>query len=266
MSSQNFLNAWRYRHFIVSSIQSEFRARFVRSRLGGLWMIIHPLAQAAIFALILAEVMAAKLEGMANDKYAYAIYLLSGMLGWSLFSEVVSRCLTLFIDNGNLLKKVVFPRITLPLIVAGSALFNNVLLFLAVVAVFGVLGHVPGAQIAWVPLLMLLTLALGLGVGLLLGVFNVFVRDVGQVVPVALQLGFWFTPIVYTANIVPADLRVILRLNPMTTIVQSFQSAMLFNTAPDLVALGELALAIVVLLGGGLFMFRRASAEMADVL
>ncbi len=266
MLPPNFLNAWRYRHFILSSIRSEFRARFIRSRLGGLWMIIHPLAQAAIFALILAEVMAARLPGMANDKYAYAIYLLSGLLGWSLFAEVVSRCLTLFIDNGNLLKKIVFPRITLPLIVAGSALFNNVLLFLAVVAVFGVLGHIPGAQIAWVPLLMLLTLGLALGVGLLLGVFNVFVRDVGQVVPVALQLGFWFTPIVYTTDIVPADLRVLLRLNPMTTIVQSFQDVMLFDRTPDFLALGALALAVLALLGGGLFMFRRASAEMADVL
>lgn len=258
--------AWRYRHFIISSIRNEFRTRFIRSRLGGLWMIVHPLAQAAIFALILAKVMTAKLPGMANDKFAYAIYLLSGMLAWALFSEVINRCLTLFIDNGNLLKKIVFPRISLPLIVVGSALLSNLLLFFAIIIVFGFLGHYPGPQIAWVPILMLVTLALALGIGLIFGVLNVFARDVGQVVPVLLQLGFWFTPIVYTLNMVPESLRPILHLNPMTMIVQSYQNTMLFNTMPDFVGLGWLALFILLLLSGALTIFRRASAEMVDML
>jgi hypothetical protein len=136
MIAPNLGSAWRYRHFIASSIRAEIRARFVRSRLGGLWMIIHPLAQAAILALVLAELMSAKLPGMGNDRSGYALYLLSGMLGWSLFAELVTRCLTLFIDNGNLLKKMLFPRICLPLIAAGSAVLNNALLFAAVVGVF----------------------------------------------------------------------------------------------------------------------------------
>lgn len=257
---------WNYRHFILSSVQSEFRARLIRSKLGALWMIINPLAQAAIFALVLAEVMGAKLPGMVDDKFAYAIYLMSGLLAWALFTEVISRCLTLFIDNGNILKKIAFPRICLPLIVVGSVLFNNILLFVAIIVVFGFLGHVPGAQIAWVPVLMLVTLALALGIGLILGVLNVFIRDVGQVVPVVLQLGFWFTPIVYTPNIVPEALRPILEMNPMTTVVQSYQNAMLFNTPPDFVGLGWLVLATLVLLAASLIMFRRASAEMVDVL
>lgn len=259
-------SALRYRYFILSSIRSEFRARFIRSRLGGLWMIIHPLAQAAIFALVLTKVVAAKLPGMTNDKFAYAIYLLSGILAWSLFSEVISRCLTLFINNGNLLKKIVFPRISLPLIVAGSALFNNLLLFVAIIVVFGLLGHVPGVQMVWVPLLMLVTLALALGIGLILGVLNVFIRDVGQVIPVVLQLGFWFTPIVYTQNAVPEAFRPLLHINPMTTVVQGFQNAMLFNTTPNFVGLGWLVLVTLVLLRGALIMFQRASAEMVDVL
>ena len=158
----NLASAWRYRHFILSSIRAEIRARFIRSKLGGLWMIVHPLAQAAIFALVLSEIMSAKLPGMANDRSAYALYLLSGLLGWSLFSELVNRCLTLFIDNGNLLKKIQFPRICLPIIVAGSALLNNALLLLAIILVFAVFGRFPGTGLAWVPALMLLTLATGL--------------------------------------------------------------------------------------------------------
>lgn len=266
MLAPNLVSAWRYRHFILSSIHTEFRARFVRSKLGGVWMIIHPLAQAAIFALVLAEVMAAKLPGMANSKFAYAIYLLSGMLAWSLFSEIVSRCLTVFIDNGNLLKKMLFPRINLPLIIAGSALINNLLLLLAVLVVFALLGHVPGREIAWMPLLILLTMALGLGVGLLLAVFNVFVRDVGQVVPIALQLGFWFTPIVYTPDVVPLRLRSLLHLNPMTPIVESFQNVMLFDQPPDFPALAWIFIITLLLMMAALALFRRASGEMADVL
>jgi lipopolysaccharide transport system permease protein len=266
MLAPNLVSAWRYRHFILSSIHTEFRARFARSKLGGVWMIIHPLAQAAIFALVLAEVMAAKLPGMANSKFAYAIYLLSGMLAWSLFAEIVSRCLTVFIDNGNLLKKMLFPRINLPLIIAGSALINNLLLLLAVLFVFALLGHIPGGEIAWMPLLILLTMALGLGVGLLLAVFNVFVRDVGQVVPIALQLGFWFTPIVYTPDVVPLRLRSLLHLNPMTAIVESFQNVMLFDQPPDFPALAWIFIVTLLLMMAALALFRRASGEMADVL
>jgi lipopolysaccharide transport system permease protein len=262
----NLASAWRYRHFIVSSIQAEFRTRFGRSKLGGMWMVIHPLAQAAIFTLVLAEVMAAKLPEMANNKFAYAIYLMSGLVAWSLFSEIVTRCLTVFIDNGNLIKKMLFPRINLPLIVVGSALINNILLLLAVLLVFALFGHVPSRQIFWIPLLIILTTALALGVGLLLGVFNVFIRDVGQVVPVVLQLAFWFTPIVYTANVVPAYLRPLLRLNPMTTIVQSFQNVMLFETPPHIRDLAWLTLITVGLLALVLVLFRRASAEMVDAL
>src|SRR5215475_5615660 len=114
------LRAWRYRHFIFSSIKNEFLSRFARSRLGGLWMVIHPLAQVLIFAFILSAVLSSKLPGIAN-RYGYAVYLMAGTLAWSLFSELISRSLTVFVDHGNLLKKMMFPRICLPVIVSGSA-------------------------------------------------------------------------------------------------------------------------------------------------
>ncbi len=266
MIAPNLASAWRYRHFIESSIRAEIRARFIRSKLGGLWMIVHPLAQAAIFTLVLAGIMSAKLPGMANDRSAYALYVLSGLLAWSLFAEVVSRCLTLFIDNANLLKKLQFPRICLPIIVAGSAVLNNVLLLLAVLLVFGLFGRLPGSGIVWVPVLMVLTLAMGLSIGLLLGVLNVFMRDVGQVVPVVLQFGFWLAPITYTADIVPVPLRRLIYLNPMTAIVQGYQNALLFGRPPDAVALTWLALVAALLLASAFALFRRASPEMVDVL
>ncbi|MGH8081465.1 MAG: ABC transporter permease, partial [Lysobacter sp.] len=148
-----FRAIWSYRFFILSSIKNDLRARFTRSKLGGLWMIIHPLTQVLIFALILSEVLSAKLPGV-NSKYAYALYLMAGMLFWTLFAETITKCLTLFIDNGNLMKKMAFPRICLPIIAAGTMLVNNALLSLAIFAVFAALGHFPGGQGFWLPLLI----------------------------------------------------------------------------------------------------------------
>lgn len=181
------LSLWRYRGFVLSSIRNEFSTRFARSRLGGLWMIINPLAQVAIYALILSNVLATKLPGL-NNSYAYALYLMAGMLGWSLFSEVINRCLTLFVDQGNLLKKMSFPRITLPVIAMGSSLLNYVLLFGALLVVFAFFGKFPDLLMLWLIPLTLAILALAVGIGLILGVLNVFVRDVGQVVPIVLQV------------------------------------------------------------------------------
>ena len=259
------LGAWRYRYFILSSIKTEFRVRFIRSRLGGLWMILNPLAQVVIFAFVLSAVLSAKLPGVAN-RYAYAIYLMAGILGWSLFLEIVNRCLTLFIDNGNILKKLVFPRIALPLIVTGSASVNNALLLLAILVIFGVLGHFPGTALIWLPVLMVINVALALGLGLALGVLNVFVRDIGQIVPIVLQFVFWFTPIVYTADIIPREYRGWLILNPLSPIIRGYQSALLYDRAPDWAGLGLVALMAAGLLAFSLVLFRKASPEIVDQL
>ena len=257
--------AWRFRFFITSSIRTELRIKFVRSRLGGLWMILNPLAQVVIFAFVLSAVLSAKLPGLHN-RYAYAIYLMSGTLGWSLFADIVSRCLTLFIDNGNILKKLVFPRIALPLIVAGSALVNNVLLFLAVAVIFGILGHAPGSAACLLPLLMAVTVALALGLGLALGVLNVFMRDIGQVVPVVLQFVYWFTPVVYMVDIIPVQYRPWLFLNPLIPIVTGYQNVLLYDRAPDWRGLAASLAIALALLASSLSLFRKAGPDMMDQL
>ena len=259
------LAAWRYRFFIISSIKTELRTKFIRSRLGGLWMILNPLAQVLIFAFILSAVLSAKLPGIDNQ-YAYAIYLMAGTLGWSLFAEIVNRCLTLFIDNGNILKKLVFPKIALPLIVSGSALVNNLLLFVAILAIFGLLGHLPGAALVYLPALMAINIALALGLGLTLGVLNVFMRDIGQVVPVLMQFLYWFTPIVYMANIIPQQYQEWLRLNPLLPIVTGYQDTLLYNRAPDWSALGMVCVFAMALLAVSLLLLRKAAPEMVDQL
>lgn len=256
---------WRYRHFIFSSIRNDVRTRFARSRLGAIWMILQPLAQVAIYALILSRVLAAKLPGIDN-RYAYVIYLLAGMLAWSLFAEVVMRCLTIFVDNASLLKKIVFPRMCLPLIVSGSCLVNNIVLLAATLGVYSLIGHAPTLAWLWLPVLIAVNLAFALGLGLVLGVLNVFIRDVAQVMMVVLQLWFWLTPVVYMASILPTGMYDLMKFNPMYLIVMSFQQVLLWGRTPDLEGLVAIAMVSAVLLGMALVLFRKSSPDMVDVL
>jgi lipopolysaccharide transport system permease protein len=261
-----FRSLWQYRHFVLSSIRNELVSRFARSKLGGLWMIINPLSQVAIYALILSNVLAAKLPGIDNQ-YAYAIYLMAGLLAWTLFSEIISRCLNLFIEQGNLIKKMSFPRITLPTIVVGSCLLNNILLFVAMLGIFSLLGHQFSVAMFWLIPLTAIVVALALGIGLILGIMNVFVRDIGQAIPIILQLWFWFTPIVYPAHIIPESYRYFLNSNPMYSVTNAYHQVLVYNNAPALDAgLASIAILALALMLVSLFLFRRAGPEMADVL
>ncbi len=259
------LAVWRYRIFVLASIRGELKGRFARSRLGGAWFILNPLAQAAIFALVLSEVLGAKL-GVSNDKAAYPIYLMSGMAAWGLFAEIVNRSLTVFIEYGPTLKKIAFPRICLPVIVGGSAILNHVLLLAATVVVFALLGRLPGVGWLVIPLGVVLISMFAFGLGLLLGIFNVFVRDVGQVFSVVLQIWFWLTPVVYPAETIPQGLVWLVAINPMAPLVRLYQGALLNNAWPNLIDLLYPFTLSVVLLACALAVFRRASPELVDVL
>ncbi|WP_205954929.1 ABC transporter permease [Pseudoxanthomonas winnipegensis] len=256
---------WAYRGFISSSVSNELITRFARSRLGGMWMIINPLAQAGIYALVLSSVLSSRLPGIDN-KYAYSLYLLSGMLAWTLFSEILTRCLTLFIDNGALIKKVNFPKVTLPAILVGSALLNNAFLVVATLVIFIAVGHDLAPVMLMLVPLSLCVVAFATGLGLILGIMNVFVRDLGQVVPIVLQIGFWLTPVVYPIQVVPEAVQSLIRRNPMYHVVAAYQDVLAFSKMPDLSHLASLMVASLLLLMVGLFMFRRASPEVVDHL
>jgi lipopolysaccharide transport system permease protein len=261
-----FRSLWQYRHFVLSSIRNELISRFARSKLGGLWMIINPLSQVAIYALILSNVLAAKLPGVSNQ-YAYAIYLMAGLLAWTLLSEIIGRCLNLFIEQGNLMKKMSFPRVTLPAIVVGSNLLNNILLFIAMLGIFAMLGHQFNVAMFWLIPLTLIVAVFALGIGLILGVMNVFLRDIGQLIPIIMQMLFWLTPIVYPVSIIPESYQHLLNLNPMYPITHAYQQILVYGAAPTLDGgLATTAIIALVLILLSLFLFRRASAEMVDVL
>ncbi len=256
--------AWRYRGFITSSVVNDFRSRVVRSRLGALWIVLQPLAQALIFAIVLSNVLAAKLPGIDN-RFAFAVYLLSGMLCWSVFAEIVQRCLTVFIENASLLKKMQFPRVSLPLVTVGTSFVSNVILLVVVLVLIPILGVELTPALLWFPVLLLITVALATGIGLLLGTLNVFARDVGQVMLVVMQFWFWMTPVAYPANIVPDSFKAVLEANPVASLVMGYHDIFLYGRAPQHSLVYPAAIALVSL-ALSFFVFRRASAEMVDAL
>jgi lipopolysaccharide transport system permease protein len=260
-----FSSAWRFRHFISSSIRADIQSRFSHSRVAGLWLLVQPIVQVAIFATILSSVLMAKLPSIDN-KFAYVVFLLSGVLAWGLFQEIVSRSLTVFIDSANLLKKIAFPRVTLPLIIVGGALVNYGLLLSAVTVFVIVIGLFPGLPFVSLLPLTALLICLACGLGLILGVLNVFMRDVGQAASIVLNLWFWLTPIVYPLNIVPPELARYFHYNPLFPIIRSFQRLFLEGAWPAWGSLAWVAALSFALLAVALVLFRRAGPEMVDVL
>jgi lipopolysaccharide transport system permease protein len=256
---------WNYRYFIFTSIRNDIRTRFINSKLGALWMIFNPLAQALIYALILSNVLAAKLPGIEN-KYAFSVYLLSGLLGWTLFSETITRSCNLFIENANLLKKINFPRATLAAIVLGSCLLNNLILFYAILLILIALGYPLILTYLLILPLMLIVALLAFGIGMILGVINVFVRDISQVLPIVLQTLFWFTPIAYPIGIIPDKYMSLLKGNPLYPLIDAYHQILLYGQTPDISSLLPIIVACFITLILGTFMFRKASPEMVDVL
>ena len=258
-------NLWRYRYFIISSIRNELIMRFARSKLGGLWTIINPLAQVVIYALILSNVLSARRPNI-ESKYSFAIYLMAGMLAWSLFSEMINRCLNLFIENGNLIKKIHFPRITLPTIITGYSIVNNILLFASILIIFFLIGHDFSFELIWIIPLAVALATFSLGIGLIIGVINVFVRDLAQAVPIILQIWFWFTPIVYPASVIPDAYRHFFNANPLYHFTNAYQEIIVYGKLPDWEGVSIVAIISIFMLLFGLFLFRRSNEEMVDLL
>ena len=214
---------------------------------------------------MLSEVLQARLP-KTDIPGAFPIYLLSGMAAWGLFSEILTRSMTVFIEQASVMKKIAFPRLCLPIILGGTALINHVLLLAAIFVVFVFFGHLPGQTLILLPVGILLITALAFGLGVILGIMNVFMRDVAQVMSIVLQLWFWLTPIVYPKEVLPSQFQYLMVINPMAPLVALYQDALLFDrwTRPETLIYPS-ALALVSVAFAILF-FRRASPELVDVL
>lgn len=256
---------WRYRSFILGMARREFQARYLGSVLGSLWAILNPLTMVFIYTVIFGHVMRNRVPGV-DDALGYGIFLCAGLFTWAMFTEVVQRSVAVFVEQGNLLKKMSFPRASLPAIVLLSAAVNFAIVFAIVLLLLLLTGRFPGwAVLGFVPLVVLQqSLALGLGVAL--GVMNVFFRDVAHIVAIAIQFWFWFTPIVYPAQVLGDRARALLAWNPMSGLATAYQNILLHGAWPDWSGVVPQVVVALVALGFARVVFRRFSGEMVDYL
>lgn len=254
-----------YRGFILGSVKREFQLKYRNSLLGAAWTVFNPLAQILVYTLIFSQVMQARMPGV-DSAYGYGIYLCAGIFAWGLFAEIIGRCQTMFLDNGNLIKKLNFPRICLPAIVVLSALLNFAIVF-ALFAGFLVLdGSFPGWTFLAVVPVLLVQVSFALGLGLVVGILNVFFRDIGQFFAIALQFWFWLTPIVYPLDILGERVRALIAWNPLAPVIAAWQRILVAGQWPHwetLVWPAALGLALCLL---GWRLFRRRAGEMVDEL
>ncbi|RZI41656.1 ABC transporter permease [Herbaspirillum sp. HC18] len=256
---------WSYRGFISGSVKREFQSRYRNSLLGAAWTVLNPLAMIVVYTVIFSQVMRTRLPGVDNG-FAYSIYLCAGVLTWGLFAEIVSRAQNVFLEHANLIKKISFPRICLPIIVVLNAGVNFAIIFGLFILFLLATGTFPGASFIAIFPVLAIQIAFAIGLGIIVGVLNVFFRDVGQFFGVLLQFWFWFTPVVYPVSILPPALLPYLNLNPMAPLVTAYHDILVSGNWPRWESLLVPAVLAVLLCVAGMRMFRKRVGEIVDEL
>jgi len=265
-------NVIKHRGLIRDFIYRDFKARFAGSVLGISWNILHPLVMIVIYIVIFSQVMRAKLPGAASG-YGYSIYLCTGILPWVMFNELLMRYTNLFFEHGNLIKKVSFPKEILHVSALLTGSINFLISFTIFVFFLGLL-HITGrheVNIGFEQMLILfgaliLQHVFCLGLGLALSVLNVFFRDVGQMVSVAAQLWFWFTPIVYPIKVIPEKLMFVFRLNPLYHFMDIYRSILYLNRFPGWRVVGIVGVISLISFILGIIIYKKLIDEVPDEL
>ena len=260
-----FRNIWAYRGFVLGSVKREFQLKYRNSMLGAAWTVINPLAMIFVYTMIFSKVMQAKLPG-ENRSFAYSIYICAGLLSWGLFTEIATKAQMVFLENANLLKKISFPRSCLPVVTVLNAVLNFAIIFSLFSGFLIITGNFPGwSYLALIPVLIIM-ITFSVGLGVMLGVLNVFFRDVGLLFGIVLQFWFWFTPIVYPISILPNFARRLLVYNPMAGIMAACQQILVSKQWPDWNSLIPVSLLAMALCLFSWRLFRKRSGEMVDEL
>jgi lipopolysaccharide transport system permease protein len=221
------------------------------------------LALIVIYSVIFSKLMTTRLPGY-EQPYAYTIFLCSGLLLWTFFAELLTRCVGLFVQNGGLLKKVNFPRLTLPLIALFSALLNYLIIMALFFGLLLVAGATPGFEVLGALPVVAIVSGFAVGLGLLGATVNVYYRDVEQFTAVSTQFWFWLTPIIYPVAIVPEQYRYVLEWNPILPLVVAMQDVFLRGTLPHWGSLLYPALIAAASLGLGAWVYFRLGQDMTD--
>ena len=251
---------WHYRDLLYVLTWREISIRYKQTLLGFAWAIIQPLASTIIFSVFLGRIARVPSEGIPYPVFAYL-----GLLPWTYFANAVTRSGTSLVTNSNLLSKVYFPRLLIPLSGTLSALVDFVIAFAVLLVLMGFYGVPFHPTLVLMAPLALLTALAALGVGMWLAALNVQYRDVQHAVPFLIQIWMFATPVVYPVSGVTGPWRHLLALNPMTGIIEAYRDAALGRPL-DWGELGTSVLIVVVVLVFALWQFRRMERRFADIV
>jgi homopolymeric O-antigen transport system permease protein len=258
--SLNLQEVWHSRELLYFLIWRDIKLRYKQTALGAIWAIIQPLLPMLIFTLFFGRLAHVPSNGIAYSLFAYA-----GLLPWTYFSNAVSNSSSSVVGNANLVTKVYFPRMLIPLSGVLAALVDFFIASAILVAMM-IWHRVPlCASQLWIPPILLATTLLAAGTGMLFAALNVRFRDIRFVLPFFVQFWMFATPVIYPASLVPAKWRWLLALNPMAGLVEGFRAA-LFGTALEWQMLAISTLAATLILIYSAYFFRRAERMFADVI
>ncbi len=252
---------WEYRELLYFLVWREIKIRYQQTILGVGWAIIQPLFSMLVFTLFFG-----RLAKMPSDGIPYSVFSLTALVPWTFFVSGLSQASTSLVANANLIGKVYFPRLAIPIASVLSGLLDFVFSFILLLGYMAYYGIVPGVAILWLPAFLLLAVVTALGAGLWLSALNVEYRDIKYVIPFLTQLWMFATPIVYPSSLLPEPWRTVYGINPMAGVVEGFRWALLGSgAAPGMMFVVSFVAATLILVTG-IFYFRRMEQTFADVV
>jgi len=252
---------WEYRELLYFLTLRDIQVRYKQAALGVAWAVIQPLLTMVIFSVVFG-----RLAKLPSDGIPYPVFSFVALLPWQLFSGALSRAGSSLVNNSQLITKIYFPRLVIPLSAVAAGLLDFVISLLVLFGLMIFYGIKPTWAILWLPLLILLALMTALAVGLWLSALNVQYRDVQHIIPFLIQAWMYASPVAYSSTLVPSGIwRVLYGLNPLAGVIQGFRWALLGSAPPDglfLVSVGV----VLILLVTGLLYFQHMESSFADVV
>ena len=253
-------DVWQYRELLYFLSWRDVKVRYKQTVIGFLWAIIQPFLKMVVFSIIFGA-----LAKMDSEGFPYPIFLYAGLLPWQFFASSVSRSGESVVASANLIRKVYFPRLIIPIASVGACLVDFAISFIILIILMFYYNITPTVSIFMVLPLVLATIFTALGVGMLISALNVAYRDFGYIVPFFVQIWMFLTPVVYPIRIIPENWRWLILLNPMSGIVDAYRSAILGKSF-EWGSLGiSMGIAVVIFLCG-LMYFRKTERYFADIV
>jgi len=252
---------WQFRELLYFLVWRNVKVRYKQTIIGSAWAIIQPLMAMLIFTVIFGG-----LAKIPSDGLPYSIFAYTALLPWTYFSQAVTGSGASLIGNSNLVRKVYFPRLIIPMAEVAAPLIDFFVSFSALLVMMAWFGIAPRWSVLALPLFLLLALMTAFAVGLWLSALNARYRDVGHAVPFLMQIWLYASPIVYPVSLIPEQWRLLYSLNPMVGVIEGFRWTLLGREVPafGVIAVGA-AVAVMLLLGGIIF-FKRMEHTFADVI